>query len=245
MLFHNIYNCSKNLIMIKASLVIPTYNEAMNIQALIDEIFRNINKKKIDLEIIFVDDNSPDGTGKIAEELAGNFPVKVIHRPGKLGLGSAVIDGFNLSKREYIGVMDGDLSHDPIILNDLILRLIEYDITIGSRFEAGSVVEGWNFWRKTVSYLGVYLASLLVGVKDPLSGYFFLNRRVIDNVKLDTRGYKILFEILVKGKYESIKEFSYFFRMRKYSTSKLNFKEFIYYLLQVIEYAYYKLVNKY
>ena len=230
--------------MIKVSVVVPTYNESKNLPLLVQEIFDVIDKEKIDLEFIIVDDNSPDGTGQVAEELGKQYPVRVIRRAGKLGLGSAVIEGFRLSDREVMGVMDGDLSHDPAILNELILSLGENDITIGSRFQEGSVVEKWALWRKILSKIGVGITKLVTGAKDPLSGYFFLKRSVISDVNLTTKGYKILFEILTKGKYKRIKEFPYMFRMRKYSNSKLNHKEYILFLAQVVEYSLYKLWKK-
>ena len=109
--------------MISLSLIIPTYNEAKNIPFLIEEIFAVVDKSKINLEFIIVDDNSPDGTGKIAENMVDKYPIKVINRSGKLGLGTAVMDGFKLSDREYVGAMDGDMSHNPDIFksNDCII----------------------------------------------------------------------------------------------------------------------------
>ena len=228
--------------MFNVSLIIPTYNEAKNIPFLIEEIFSVVDKDRIDLEFIIVDDNSPDGTGKVAKDLADRYPIKVIHRAGKLGLGTAVVDGFKHSNREYVGVMDGDMSHDPSILNQMIASLIDYDITIGSRFEEGSVVEKWRFHRRVISGTGIFMARILTGTKDPLSGYFFIKRNAVNSLKLKTKGYKILLEILVKTKHVKVKEFPYTFRMRKYSTSKLNTKEFALFLGQIINYSFYKII---
>ena len=227
--------------MFKVSIIIPTYNEAANIPLLVEEIFSTIDKSKIDAELIIVDDNSPDGTGKIAEELAAKFPVKVVHRAGKLGLGSAVREGFSRSQRPYLGVMDADLSHDPQTLNRIIPLLNEYEIVLASRFEKGSVVEQWKWWRRLISQVGAVVTYLLTRVKDPLSGYFFFHRQVIDSVPLDTAGYKILLEILVKGHYKTIKEVPFHFRIRKFSTSKLGFGEYWLFLKQIVEYSLYKL----
>lgn len=229
--------------MLRVSLVIPTYNEAQNIRPLVEEIEDIIDKESIDLEYIFVDDNSPDGTGKIAEEMKNQYPVKVIHRSGKLGLGSAVREGFKLSDRPYIGVMDADLSHDPIILNDLIKSLIDHDVTTGSRFADGSEVEKWDIVRKMISQTGVFLAGLITGIKDPLSGYFFFRKEVIEGVELKTKGYKILLEILVKGKYKKVKQIPFTFRMRRYSTSKLNAEEFILFIGQIMKYGIVKIFS--
>lgn len=229
----------------KVSIIIPTYNESKNLPLLVEEIFNSIDKSRIDTEIIFVDDNSPDGTGAVAEELSKKFPIKVVHRSGKLGLGSAVREGFKQSDRPILGVMDADLSHDPKILNDLINSLDEYDIAIGSRFTSGSEVEKWIWWRKIISTVGVWFTHWLArGVKDPLSGYFFLKHSVIDKVVLETTGYKILFEILIKGNYIKVKEFSYNFRIRKYSSSKLNWNEHFLFLKQVFVYSWYRMVHK-
>ncbi len=221
--------------MTSISLIIPTYNEARNLSVLCKEIFDSL-QEGVDVELIVVDDNSPDGTGRVADDLARTYPIKVIHRAGKLGLGSAVREGFKLSTRPYVGVMDADLSHDPAILKQMVSLLDEHDIVIGSRFQPGSSVERWPWYRKLMSKVGVAVARRLTGVSDPLSGYFFLRREVIDGANLTTTGYKILFEILVKGRYQKIKEISYQFRIRQYSASKLNVKEYWLFLKQVVEY---------
>lgn len=226
------------------SLIIPTYKEAKNLQPLVEEIFSIIDKSKVDLEIIFVDDNSPDGTGQVADDLAKRYPVKVLHRAGKFGLGSAVREGFALSTRPYLGVMDADLSHDPVVLNQLISSLDGSDITIASRFEKESTVENWQSDRKIISSVGVWFAKRLTHCGDPLSGYFFMKRSVIEGIHLSVTGYKILLEILVKGKYKNTTEIPFNFRMRKFSTSKLNFVEYLLFLKQLIVYTWIKLYEK-
>jgi dolichol-phosphate mannosyltransferase len=227
--------------MLSVSVIIPTYNEAKNLQPLVEEIYNFIDKTQINLEIIFVDDNSPDQTGKIAEELSNKYPVKVIHRAGKLGLGSAVREGFAVATRPILGVMDADLSHDPAILNNLIKSLNDYDIAVGSRFEIGSSVEDWQFGRKLLSEIGVALARKLTNTRDPLSGYFFINRPVIGGINLETTGYKILLEILVKGKFNKVIEIPFNFRMRKFSVSKLNYREYFLFIKQLVEYVWFKI----
>ena len=216
------------------SLVTPTYNERENIPLLVEEIFAALElESDIDLELIIVDDNSPDGTGDIAESLTERYPVRVIHRAGKLGLGSAVMEGWLSSNRDLIGVMDADLSHDPVILAKLIRSLSENDIAIGSRYDPESRVEKWPWYRKVISQSGVFLAKRLTGVQDPLAGYFFLHRRVIEGVELTSPGYKILLEILVKGKWDRYSEVPFIFRNREFSSSKLNMKEYCLFLKQL------------
>ncbi len=236
----------------KVSIVIPTYNEAKNLPLLVEEIFSLIDRARFDAELIIVDDNSPDQTGAVADDLAKSYPIQVIHRAGKLGLGSAVREGFSKSNSDIIGVMDADLSHDPAVLNDMLGEFERggYDIVMGSRFEKGSTVEQWKWWRRLISRVGVLITKFLTGVKDPLSGFFFLRRSVIDGAKLDTVGYKILLEILVKGKYKKVKEVPFRFRIRKFSTSKLNSNEYWLFLKQIIVYSWYKFfrlirLNKY
>jgi len=223
----------------KVSIIIPTYNEAKNIPFLLEEIFSYIPKEKYTIKIIIVDDNSPDGTGEIAKKLSEKYPLTVIHRSKKLGLGSAVREGFRILECDCVGVMDADLSHDPKILPQLLASLESYDIAIGSRFEPGSEVDNWTWGRKLLSYIGVFLARCITKVKDPLSGYFFLKKSVIDHIELTTVGYKILFEILVKGNYKKVIEIPFHFRSRTYSSSKLNRAEYKYFLKQIFEYMWF------
>ncbi|HBM16402.1 MAG TPA: hypothetical protein DD381_08700 [Lentisphaeria bacterium] len=221
--------------MIKASIVIPTFNEKNNIQPLLKEIFAAVQPfPNIDLEVIIVDDNSPDETGQKAEEMSKLYPVRVIHRKEKLGLGSAVMEGFALSDRNYLGVMDGDLSHDPAIIPELIFSLENYDIAIGSRFQESSHVNNWRLDRKIISNIGLMLAKLIIKTSDPLSGYFSLNRKVLTGFNLTSSGYKILLEILVKGNYSKINEIPFVFRSRGQGKSKLNYKEYLLFMKQVL-----------
>ncbi|MFT7693220.1 MAG: polyprenol monophosphomannose synthase [Candidatus Latescibacterota bacterium] len=229
---------------LKVSLITPTYNESENVPILAEEIFAIVDAEpNIDLELIVVDDNSPDGTGQIAEDLKSQYPLQVIHRAGKLGLGSAVMEGFARSKRDYLGVIDADLSHDPAILPQLIRGLKQYDIAIGSRFGATSKVEKWALHRRLTSLTGVGLARLLTGVEDPLSGYFFLHRRGLGDLELTSAGYKILLEILVKGNVDSHLSIPFIFRNRQFSTSKLNLKEYMLFAKQLLYFSAYKLVR--
>ena len=229
----------------RVSLVTPTYNEKENIALLAEEIFAVISEEEdIDLELIIVDDNSPDGTGDEADKLKDRYPVQVIHRAGKLGLGSAVMEGFLLSQRPYVGVIDADLSHDPVELPKLIRGLSEHDITIGSRFGATSEVEEWAWHRRMISVVGVAMARWITGVEDPLSGYFFVGRPVLKDLELTSSGYKILLEILAKGTYQSHLSLPIFFRNRQFSASKLNWKEHLLFLKQVLYFSLAKLISR-
>tara|TARA_B100000579_G_C22654360_1_gene767787 strand:+ start:78 stop:818 length:741 start_codon:yes stop_codon:yes gene_type:complete len=230
---------------LNVSLITPTYNEKENVPILVEEIFSIVEgHSDIDIELIVVDDNSPDGTGEVAEKLSKNYPMHVIHRDGKLGLGSAVMEGFAHSTREYVGVIDADLSHDPIILPDLIRGLKKFDVTIGSRFGETSKVEKWAFHRRLTSLTGVGLARILTGVEDPLSGYFFLRRNCLGDLRLTSAGYKILLEILVKGSVENHYSIPFVFRNRQFSSSKLNLREYLLFAKQLLYFSSYKLLKK-
>ena len=171
---------------LRVSLITPTYNEREeHTYPRRGNLLCNRIRARYRCGVIVVDDNSPDGTGEVAEGLKDTYPLQVVHRAGKLGLGSAVMEGFALSDREYIGVIDADLSHDPSILPQLIHGLREYDITIGSRFGETSKVEKWALHRRLTSLTGVGFARLLTGVEDPLSGSPFSCREEDSATRVD------------------------------------------------------------
>ena len=230
---------------LSVSLITPTYNEKENISLLADEIFQTLDGiEDIDLELIVVDDNSPDGTGEAAEKLKEKYPVQVIHRAGKLGLGSAVMEGFALSERPYLGVMDADLSHDPVVLPQLIHGLRDFDLTIGSRFGETSLVEEWAWHRKLVSLGGVAMGRVLSGVEDPLTGFFFVRRRSLEGLSLTSSGFKILLEILCKGRCRNHLSLPIVFSNREFSRSKLNWREHVLFMKQIVFFALRKLAGR-
>ncbi|MCD6514509.1 MAG: glycosyltransferase family 2 protein [Candidatus Odinarchaeota archaeon] len=212
------------------SLIIPTYNERENLPVLVKRIHDALSGY-CSYEIIVVDDNSPDETWKVAEELSKQYPVKVVKRKGKLGLSSAVIEGFKHASGEFLGVMDADMQHPPEILPNLIEEARNgKDIVIASRYTKGGKIENWGLKRKIVSKGARFLTKVLVpqarGIKDPLSGYFIIRRDVVEDVELNPVGYKILLEILVKGKYEDVSEVPFTFGTRGMGKSKLNLGEY-------------------
>jgi len=213
------------------SITIPTYKERDNIKAIIRRVSGILNALNITHEIIVVDDNSPDGTAKIAKALSNKYPVKVIVRNGKFGLASAILTGFMNAEGDVLGVIDADMQHPPELMVKLIKKIKDgYDIAIASRYVKGGGVEDWGFLRKLVSKGAIMLAKPLTRVKDPMSGYFFLRRSVINGVQLNPKGYKLLLEILVKGKYRRVAEVPYTFRKRMIGESKLTASEYWEYL---------------
>ena len=206
------------------TIVIPTYNESENLPILIEKIVNVLDENKLEGKIIVVDDDSPDETWRTALELKrvhGNL--EVLRRQGKRGLSSAVLDGFAMSKSPIIGVMDADFSHPPEKIPQLVEPIIngEADITIGSRYIERGGIEKWTLGRKIYSRGATLLVLGLTNVKDPMSGFFFLKKEVIDNVTLSPKGFKIGLEILVRGKFENVIEVPIVFKDRKYGESKL------------------------
>ncbi len=216
----------------KISIILPTYNESKSIMPLVEDIFRIVP----DAEIIIVDDNSPDGTGRLADRLSEKLNIRVIHRKKKLGLSTAVARGFKAASGDIIGVMDADLSHPPEKIPELLGPIQEgkADFVIGSRLIDGGRVEGWPFHRKLISRGATFMARMLADVKDPMSGLFFLRKEVIKDIRFTSKGYKICLEILVRGRYDGVLEVPYVFRGRRFGSSKLDFKEYIRYLIDWI-----------
>jgi len=224
------------------SIIVPTYNEKDNIPELIKNIFSIVKKDKFDLEIVIVDDNSPDGTGDVASELAKKYPLQLVSRPGKSGLSSAVLDGMKIAKGDIIGVMDGDLSHDPVIIPKMIDAIARQknELVVGSRYIKGGKIENWPLSRRIISWVAIVIAFPFTGVKDRTSGYFFFKRHILDGVTLDPKGFKIGLEIMVKGNYKRWKEIPYTFRNRTTGRSKMNFGEIKHYLSQLRGYIFHK-----
>jgi len=216
------------------SLIIPTLNEEESIQELLfrmEKVAQEI-KKHYSLEIIIVDDNSSDRT--VSEILAfgpgKNFNLRLIQR-SEYGLASAVLAGFNLAKGDFFSVIDADLSHPPEILVSMTKKIGQAEIIIASRLVKGGMVENWPFHRKILSNVGIWLTRLIgVKAKDPLSGFFILEKKVVENASLHPLGYKILLEILLKGNYENFLEIPYLFKNRDVGKSKINLKVEIDYL---------------
>ncbi len=224
------------------SIIIPTYNEAKNITDLVVRIKACLFA---DYELIIIDDDSPDGTGTIAEKLRVNYPVKVIHRDKKLGLASAVLEGFKAARGDLLCVMDSDLSHPPEIIPLLIkdLELQSADIIIASRFIKGSGIENWPKIRLWGTNLAMLSVRPLTPLKDPMSGFFILKKEVLHHAHLIPRGFKILLEILVKGKYKKAVEFPFVFKDRIYGSSKLNLRTYLDFTAQLFDLYLYRLKN--
>lgn len=225
----------------KLSLVIPTYNERENINAVIQRVYTTLTSTDNEFDVIVVDDDSPDETWRLAEDMTAEYPaLKVIRRCNERGLATAVVAGWKAARGDILGVMDGDLQHQPEILKKMLeaLSTSAVDVVIASRHVGGGGVSDWNVIRRAISWGATGLATLVLPgilrhVRDPMSGYFLLRRSVLDGVVLAPRGYKILLEVLAKGKYRSVKEVPYIFEERKIGSSKLGPRQYYEYLLHL------------
>jgi len=189
-------------------------------------------------ELIIVDDNSPDGTGALADELAGTHQgLTVIHRSGKLGLGTAVVAGFEAARAPIVGVVDADLSHPPRLLPKMLAVMNEAgaDVVIGSRYIPGGGTRNWPPLRLIMSRVACVMARPLTPVRDATSGFFLIRRDLARGVQISAGGFKICLELLIRGRPASVIEVPYVFEGRTAGESKMNWKEAAGYLEQLID----------
>jgi dolichol-phosphate mannosyltransferase len=216
--------------MVKTIVVLPTYNEAENLPQMVREIF---SLGIEGLEIIVVDDNSPDGTGEIAEELASCHPDRlwVIHRQGKLGLGSACLRGFEEALArgaDYVVEMDSDFSHSPSYLPLFLEKMNSCHLVIGSRYvEGGRADERWSIWRRLLSRGGNLYARLVTGlsVRDTTSGFRCYRREVLENLPpIGSEGYAFQIEMayLCQKRGYRLCELPIYFEERALGRSKMS-----------------------
>jgi dolichol-phosphate mannosyltransferase len=219
------------------SLVVPTYNERTRIAELVRAVFRMFQAHGLDGELVVVDDNSPDGTGAIVDQLIAEIGPRLVavHRAGKLGLGTAVMDGFGHSHAPIVGVMDADFSHPPEGVARLYAVLVETgaDAVVGSRYIPGGGAENWPFSRLMLSKFASVLAWPLTPVRDATSGFFLIRRDVVSGVQIAAGGFKICLELLLRSPVRSVAEVPYVFTDRTTGQSKMTLREAAGYLTQL------------
>ncbi|HNB50849.1 MAG TPA: polyprenol monophosphomannose synthase [Anaerolineales bacterium] len=214
--------------------VLPTYNEAENLPKLVSALF---SLPLPNLKILVADDNSPDGTGKIAEELAAAHPgrMQVLHRPGKEGLGRAYLHGFQVAIEngaEAVGQMDSDFSHPPEKIPEMALSIESHDIVTGSRYvKGGSVDRNWPAWRKGLSAFGNYYARTILGipVRDVTGGFRLYRRETLQTIPLHrirSNGYVFQVEMAYLGYLCGFHahEIPIYFADRKWGESKMSLR---------------------
>ena len=217
----------------RITVVTPTYNEAENLPKLVSALF----SLPLDLDLLVVDDNSPDSTGKIAEELALKFPgrIDVLHRPGKMGLRSAYLNGFQKvldGDTQAIVQMDADFSHDPAALVDMVKLLETCDVVLGSRYtKGGSVDRQWPVWRKSLSAFGNFYAKSILGLPlhDVTTGFRMWRRETLNQMpfeRIQSNGYVFLVEMAYLAHCLEFKigESPIYFADRRWGKSKMSFK---------------------
>ncbi|HEX2415169.1 MAG TPA: polyprenol monophosphomannose synthase [Thermoleophilaceae bacterium] len=215
-----------------AWLILPTYNEAENIEPFVRAVTGQLEAMGTPYTVLIVDDGSPDGTGHIADRLAGELPhLQVLHRPRKAGLGRAYLAGFEVALEagaELVLEMDSDFSHDPADLPRLIAASNAADLVLGSRYVPGGGVTDWGLLRRLVSRGGSAYARLLLGVpvRDLTGGFKCFNRRVLEGIELDhvqANGYQFQIELTYRAARAgfTITEVPILFRRRRHGDSKM------------------------
>ncbi len=231
----------------KATVVVPTYNEAENIRFLLKEISRvSENLRGYELNVLVVDDNSPDGTAKLVKE-SGIGNVHLLKRERKEGLGRAYIDGFDYAIRvlgsEIIIEMDADFSHDPGDLPRFLAELGDgFDLVLGSRHIAGGSIPEWGFHRRLISYAGNLLAREVLGfdVSDCTSGYRAISSSLLGEINLreiNVKGYAFQLSLLHSAVVHKakIKEIPIVFRRRRAGKSKLGLGDISEFLAELVK----------
>ncbi|MEW6294768.1 MAG: polyprenol monophosphomannose synthase [Candidatus Diapherotrites archaeon] len=228
----------------KVSVIIPTYNEGLNIKILIPKIFEELNKLGVKGELIIVDDNSSDNTKITAKEMQKRFKeLKMIYREKKLGIGSAYRRGVKEASGDIIVLMDGDLSHDPKYLEKIIPEFNNggVDLVVGSRYVKGGKIVGWGWQRHLTSSVANRLSRLFLGIpiRDLTSGYRGFKKELIRKInfdKIQSNGYSFILEtnFLACESKAKIKEIPIIFWQRSQGKSKLGRKEFLKYLITIL-----------
>jgi dolichol-phosphate mannosyltransferase len=208
------------------TLVVPTLNEAENIDPLLTALIEALSETQYEYEIVVVDDGSTDGTVERVRNWTEQDPrIRLISRAGQRGLAGAVLCGWSQSRANLLGVIDADLQHPPGLLPQLLKAVERADIAIASRYALDHGTKGWNPLRAAVSRLSTFVAAPLISKKnlrvtDPMSGFFVVRRRCIEGLTFQTTGFKLLLEILVRGRIHTAHEVAYHFGLRRAGRSK-------------------------
>lgn len=217
------------------TMIVPTYNERDRLAGLVEALFSACASHDLALELVVVDDNSPDGTGAVADELATKYPVTVVHRSGKLGLGTAVVAGIAAATAEIVGVMDADFSHPPALVPRMFatFKATQADVVVASRYVPGGSTPNWPLQRRVLSQVACWLARGLTPIRDAASGFFLINRALAMGVRIQAGGFKICLELLVRGGPQRLVELPYRFDDRELGESKMSLAEATGYLVQL------------
>lgn len=227
------------------SVVMPAYNEAPVIEATLRRACAALRLSNNDFEIIVVDDASADGTADIAEAVGRELPVRVLRRPGRWGLATAVVDGWAMARGDLLGVIDADLQHPPEVLCRLAnaLQARDADVAIASRYMAGGgTSDNWPWLRRLISRASTRLGASILPwtfseTTDPGSGMFLVRAKILKGVELKPIGVRVLLEVLCKTHHRKLVEVPYVFERRGRGKSKLGTRQFLEYVLHLLRLA--------
>lgn len=231
------------------SLVLPTYNETESLAEVVAQLSAVLDSvPRLRYEIIVVDDDSPDRTWELAQQLTAQHPnLRVIRRQGERGLATAVVRGWQAARGRVLGVMDADLQHPPEMAAKLWDAMTGCaDLAVASRHATGGSLSDWKLHRRMISRgaqaIGLLiLPDVLAKVKDPMSGYVMIRRGAIEGHELHPLGYKILIEVLGRAPLRAITEVPYCFRQRNDGKSKVTTRIYMEYLQHLLRLRVYRL----
>ncbi len=231
------------------SVIVPTFNEAENLPLLLPKILDTLESCDVEVEVIVVDDDSPDGTWQVAEQFAANDSrIRSVRRVSDRGLSPAVLAGMAVATGNVLAVIDGDLQHDESILPALLADVLAgSDISVGSREAEGGSYGEWSPVRRAISWCGKQLARKATGVSvsDPMSGFFAISRERYEAVRGDVnpRGFKILLEFLARGEKPTVTEVGYEFRNRVHGATKLSGSVLALYLIALFDLLFGRIIS--
>jgi dolichol-phosphate mannosyltransferase len=229
------------------TVIIPTFKEEANIRNIVTEVDAVFKRTGTHGEILIVDDNSPDGTIGIVEDMKTTMPnVNILVRTADHGLSQSVADGFLHASSDIFVVIDADLSHPPALIPKMYEEIkAGNDVVIGSRYMDGGGIRKWPLKRRIISLGATFLGRLLFpDITDPVSGFFAVRKSVVAQAQLKPRGYKILLEVLGKGIWEHDKEIPFEFSDREIGSSKLKIKTIVEYAQQVVDITLYSFAHR-
>ncbi|MEO1337482.1 MAG: polyprenol monophosphomannose synthase, partial [Myxococcota bacterium] len=214
------------------SIIVPTFREAENLPLLLARIDQVRTTHDLDVEVLVMDDDSQDGSVNAIEKFGAAW-ARIVVRTENRGLSPAVVDGLRMAQKEFLCVMDADLSHPPEKIPDMLVALqAGFQFVIGSRYvEGGSTDDDWGFFRWINSRIATLLALPLTRAKDPMAGFFAMRRADLDRAAaLNPIGYKIGLELIVKCRFDNVVEVPIHFVDREFGESKLTLREQLKYL---------------
>lgn len=218
------------------TVIIPTLNEEENVDKLLERVFRVRSSLGLEFDVLFVDSASEDGTCRKIEGWQNDHPVKLLRSELNLGLAGAVMAGAHYTQRNYLLVMDADLSHPPEIIPELIHPVLDgsCDMVVGSRYVRGGSMPGWPMSRRVSSMVATLPALLFCDIKDPLAGFFSVSRQLMTSLPKDVPGFKIALALLAENQGNlRVKEVPIEFRDRGYGESKMDRRVVLDYLKQL------------